>query len=326
MVLKERVEGKGSPTATQSPVEELEIKRILCPMDFSGFSRRAFRYAVSLARHFGARLLVQHTAQPATYTLLEGVGPAITDADIQGQIQRAREEIRRLLISTGVDSSEVTILLNEGDAADRILETIARERVDLVVMGTHGHKGFSRLSVGSVTEQLIHLAACPVLVVSHPEKDFVDIDRDERLKTIVLATDFSKPSDRALSYALKWAYEWRAKVVLFHSVEREAPAMKGLVDLFPEYNPYFERQVASAWEKIPGLVPEEVKSRCKVVYEIRHGNPKEEILKVAQEKDADLVMTGARGAGNSGALWGSVSSAVVRDGRYPVVVVRELSP
>jgi nucleotide-binding universal stress UspA family protein len=63
-----------------------------------------------------------------------------------------------------------------------------------------------------------------------------------------------------------------------------------------------------------------------VVYEIRHGNPKEEILKVAQEKDADLIMTGARGAGNSGTPWGSVSSVVVRDGRYPVMVVRELSP
>jgi nucleotide-binding universal stress UspA family protein len=326
MALKESLERKGSSTATQSPLEQLEIKRVLCPMDFSEFSHRAFRYAVSLARHFGSRLLIQHTAQPATYTLLEGVGPPITDADIQAQIQRAREEIRQLLISSGVDSSEVTILLNEGDVADRILETIARERIDLVVMGTHGHKGFSRLAVGSVTEQLIHLAVCPVLVVSHPKKDFVDLNRDERLKTIVLATDFSKPSDRALSYALKWAYEWRAKVVLFHSVEREAPAMKGLVDLFPEYNPYFERQVASAWEKVPGLVPEQVKSLCDVVYEIRHGNPKEEILKVAQEKDADLIMTGARGAGNSGAPWGSVSSAVVRDGRYPVVVVRELSP
>jgi universal stress protein A len=317
---------KEGALAARSPVEGLEIKRILCPMDFSDFSRRAFRYAVSLARHFGSRLLIQHTAQPATYTLLEGVGPPITDADIQVQITRAREEIRQLLIDTGVDSSEVTILLNEGDVADRILETIARERVDLVVMGTHGHKGFSRLAIGSVTEQLIHLAVCPVLVVSRPEKDFVDLNREERLRTIILATDFSKPSDRALTYALKWACEWRAKVVLFHCVEREAPAMKGLVDLFPEYNPYFERQVAGAWERVPGLVPEEVKSRCEVVYEIRHGNPKEEILKVAQEKKADLIMTGARGAGNSGAPWGSVSSTVVRDGRYPVMVVRDLSP
>lgn len=127
MALKESLERKGNPTTMQSPVEELEIKRILCPMDFSEFSRRAFRYSVSLARHFGSRLLVQHTAQPATYTLAEGVGPPITDADIQAQITRAREEIRQLLISTGVDSSEVTILLNEGDVADRILETIACE-------------------------------------------------------------------------------------------------------------------------------------------------------------------------------------------------------
>jgi nucleotide-binding universal stress UspA family protein len=326
MAVKESLARKGSPSLAQSPVEELEIKRILCPIDFSKVSYRAFRYAVSLARHFGSRLLVQHTAQPATYTLLEGVGPAVADADVKSQIQRAREEIRQLLIATGVDSSEATILLNEGEVADRILETIARERIDLVVMGTHGHKGFNRLAIGSVTEKLIHLAVCPVLVVSHPEKDFVDINRDERLRTIVLATDFSKPSDRALAYALKWAYEWGARVVLFHSVEREAPAMKGLVDLFPEYNPYFERQVASAWQKVPGLVPEEVRSRCEVVYEIRHGNPKEEILKVAHEKDADLIVTGARGAGNSGASWGSVSSAVVRDGRYPVMVVRELSP
>jgi nucleotide-binding universal stress UspA family protein len=193
-------------------------------------------------------------------------------------------------------------------------------------MGTHGHKGFSRLAVGSVTEQLIHLAVCPVLAVNRPTKDFADPDRGERLKTIVLATDFSKHSDRALAYALKWGCEWGSKVVLFHAVEQTARAMQGLMDLFPEYNPYFERQVASAWEKVPGLVPEQVKSRCEVIYEIRHGNPKEEILKVAQEKDADLIMTGARGAGNSGAPWGSVSSAVVRDGRYPVVVVRELFP
>ncbi len=325
MAEKDSFAAKGNPAASQSGVEQLEIKRVLCPMDFSEFSRRAFQYSVSLARHFGARLLIQHTAQVGTYTALEGVGPPIMDADVHGQIQRAREEIRKLLIETGVDSSKVTILLNEGDAANRILETIAQERVDLVVMGTHGHKGFRRLAVGSVTERLIHLAVCPVFVVSQPKKDFVDVGGEERLKTIVLATDFSKSSDRTLTYALKWAYEWKAKIVLFHSVERPAPAMKGLVDLFPEYNPYFERQVASAWGKIPGLVPEEVKSRCEVVYEIRHGNPKEEILKVADEKDADLIMTGARGARSSGTLWGSVSSAVVRDGRYPVVVVRELS-
>jgi nucleotide-binding universal stress UspA family protein len=112
---------------------------------------------------------------------------------------------------------------------------------------------------------------------------------------------------------------------LFHTVEKTPAATRGLTELFPEYNPYFERQVASAWEKVPGMIPERVKSLCEVIYEIRHGNPREEILKVAEEKSADLIITGARGPGNSGTPWGSVSSAIVRDGRYPVLVVRELS-
>ncbi len=318
--LLERTTGK--LPAPEPALERLAIQRILCPMDFSEFSHRAFRYAVSLARHFGSRLLIQHTAQVPVPLLMDGAGPNIAEG-IQYQIQRSREEIRRLMISTGVDSSEATILLNEGEVTERILETIARDRIDLVVMGTHGHKGFSRLAVGSVTEQIIHLASCPVLVVSRPQKDFADPERGERLQTIVLATDFSRHSDRALAYALQWGREWRAKVVLFHAVEKPAPAMQGLTDLFPEYNPYFERQVAAAWAKIPSLISEEVQSLCEVVYEIRHGNSKEEILKVAEEKKADLIVTGARGAGDSGAPWGSVSSAMVRDGRYPVLVVRE---
>ena len=169
------------------------------------------------------------------------------------------------------------------------------------------------------------------------------------LRNILLATDFSHHSDRALTYALKWGWEWNAKVVLFHAVEEPAKAMQGLTDLFPEYNPYFERQVANAWERIQRLVPKAARERREVVYEIRHGNPKDEILRVAEEKHADLIITGARGMersavswGSAGAAarnpaaeqalhksfhpWGSVSSAVVRDGRFPVLVVRELTP
>jgi nucleotide-binding universal stress UspA family protein len=245
--------------------------------------------------------------------------------DVETQIQAAREEVRRMLISAGVDTSEVTVLLNEGFVPQRILETISKEAIDLLVMGTHAHRGFNRLMLGSFAEDIIHQAVCPVLVVNRPTKDFVDPDQGERLRTILLATDFSRYSDRALAYALRWGCEWGSKVVLFHAVEEAAPAMKGLVDLFPEYNPYFEQQVAGAWEKIRDLAPEAARQGCEVVYEVRHGNPKEEILRVADEKGADLIITGARGTGRSGAPWGSVSSAVVRDGRFPVLVVRELA-
>lgn len=69
------------------------------------------------------------------------------------------------------------------------------------------------------------------------------------------------------------------------------------------------------------LVPESVERWSEVNYEVRHGAPKTEILKVAEEKNSDLIVVGARGSGGRGP-WGSVSSAVVREGCFPVLVVR----
>jgi nucleotide-binding universal stress UspA family protein len=174
--------------------------------------------------------------------------------------------------------------------------------------------------LGSVTEGAIHRVPCPVLAISRPQKDFIHPEEPEtvRLKTILFATDFSSNSDRALYYTLKWASEWAAKVVIVHVV----PETPGLTRLFPEYNPYFERQVTSAWQKIHQVLPESVEQTCEVRYEVRQGNPKDEILRVAQEKAADLIIMGAQGSGDAAALWGSVSSAVVRAGRLPVLVVR----
>jgi universal stress protein A len=419
---KEILERTEAPTETQAPVEKLQIRNILCPVDFSDFSRRALRYAIGLSRHFGSRLFLQHTVQPSSYLLYEGpvVEHSAVQQNIASQLQRSREEIRRMLLSAGIDSSEVTVLLSDGEVTERILETISGEQIDLLVMGTHGHKGFSRLAVGSVTEGMIHRAVCPVLAVSRPLRDFVNPEDGERLRTILLATDFSAHSDRALAYALKWGWEWGARVVLFHAVQEVPSAMQGLADLFPEYNPAFEKQIAEAWDKIRHLIvktqtgsvynlnrdsmtwrriagrtgpsaletdagklldwpkvqagkpmkfqysplrgdgdlrtittspviPETAGQGCEVVYEVRHGNPWEEILRVAEEKGADLIITGARGMersavpwGSVGSAigenphaadalhksfhpWGSVSSAVVRDGRFPVLVVRELS-
>jgi nucleotide-binding universal stress UspA family protein len=96
--------------------------------------------------------------------------------------------------------------------------------------------------------------------------------------------------------------------------------MKGIVDLLPEYNAYLERQVAGAWENVHRLIPEAVQRRCEVVCEVRQGNANEEILRMAEEKAADLIVMGTRGGGST-VPWGSVSSAVVPNGRFPVLVV-----
>ncbi len=301
-------------------IEKLTIDRILCPVDFSEFSRRALQYAISLARHFRARLFVQHTAEIPQGLLMAGAEPTAIQ-EWSAQLPRFEKDIQHVLAETGIQPSEARVVVNEGPILDRILETVSTQHIDLLVMGTHGHRGFSRLVLGSVAEATIHQAPCPVLVISRSERGFAFPDQPDKvqLKTILLATDFSAHSDRALLYALQWACEWAAKVVLIHAV----PATS-MVDLFPEYNPYFERQAASAWEKLRHLVPSMVEQWCEVSYDVRHGNPKDEILKLAEERSADLIVVGARGAGITAAPWGSVSSGIVREGRFPVLVVREM--
>lgn len=312
-------EEKQSGAAT-AQIEKLTIDRILCPVDFSEFSRRALQYAISLARHFRAQLFVQHTAEIPQGLLMAGAEPSVIQ-EWSAQLPRFKRDIQQVLADTGIEPSEARVVVNEGPILDRILETVSTQHIDLLVMGTHGHRGFSRLVLGSVAEATIHQAPCPVLVVSRTEPGFAFPDQPDKvqLKTILLATDFSAHSDRALLYALQWACEWAAKVVVVHAVP-----VTSMVDLFPEYNPYFERQAASAWEKLRHLVPSTVEQWCEVSYDVRHGNPKDEILKAAEERNADLIVLGARGAGITAAPWGSVSSGIVREGRLPVLVVREM--
>jgi nucleotide-binding universal stress UspA family protein len=228
-----------------------------------------------------------------------------------------------MLISSGADSTRVTTLLNQGDVAVRILETAAKEPIDLVVMGTHGRKGFNRLFLGSVAEGVIHHAMCPVLAVSRPKNETAFSGTQPKLKTILLATDFSPHSDCAAAYAVKWACAWGARLIVVHAVHETASSMRGIVHLLPEYNPLFERQIAATWERIGRMMLGQDVPNCTIVFDARHGDPKEEILRVADETSADLIVTGARGTSGSSAPWGSVSSAVVRDGRFPVLVVRE---
>ena len=195
-------------------------------------------------------------------------------------------------------------------------------------MGTHGRKGFNRLALGSVAERIVHEAKCPVLVICRPHRDFVAPEELEpvNLKTILLATDFSPNSGLALAQALRWAAEWSGKLVLFHAVEEIPPETQGRVDLFPEYNPYFEKQLVEAWETIQKQVPPETKTKCEISFEVCHGDAKERILQMAEEKSADLIVMGSRGLGRAGAVWGSTISAVMRDGRFPILAVPHAVP
>ncbi|MBI4442339.1 MAG: universal stress protein [Acidobacteria bacterium] len=292
------------------PVARLRVKNILCPIGFTEFSRRAFHYALSIARHYQARLYAQHTVPGS----LLATGGGDQDASGAG-VHKAVTELHRLVAwarDEQLELPEVVTLVNEGSVRDRILETIEQQEIDLLVMGTHGRKGLDRLVHGSLTERIVHEALCPVLVVSHPLHDFIAPEEIEpvRLKTFLLPTDFSPTSERALAFALHWTAEWSGKLILLHAADN---------------NLLTEQQVAAEWQKMQRHIAATLPQQCEVSYEIRAGHPKEQILKMAEEKHADLIVMGARGLGRSAGPWGSTISNVVRDGRFPVLGVCELA-
>jgi nucleotide-binding universal stress UspA family protein len=140
----------------------LKIQTILHPTDFSPRSEHAFQLACSLARNHGARLLVLHVIdQPiATYG---GVMTAPPPPPPVEERKAAQEQLRRMC------ASEPKLLiehrLQEGDPARWILQIATDCKCDLIVMGTHGRTGLRRLLMGSVAEQVLRNAACPVLTL-----------------------------------------------------------------------------------------------------------------------------------------------------------------
>ena len=138
------------------------IKTILSPTDFSEYSTSAFRLACSLARDYGGRVVVLHVAEPPLAVAGDGVLMLPPAFDL--------EPLRERLRQVRADESKVQIehRLAEGDAAKEILREAAEGKCDLIVMATHGRTGLGRLLMGSVAEQVLRKASCPVLTVKTP--------------------------------------------------------------------------------------------------------------------------------------------------------------
>jgi nucleotide-binding universal stress UspA family protein len=145
----------------------LPIRTVLHPTDFSEHSGYAFRLACSLARDYGARLIVLHVLERPllVYTgVMTAPPPPPPSAE---QRQSAREQLHG--IKPPDPAIGVEHLLEEGDPATAILQVAQERPCELIVMGSHGRTGLGRLLMGSVAEQVVRRAPCPVLTVRIPE-------------------------------------------------------------------------------------------------------------------------------------------------------------
>ena len=148
----------------------LAIKKILCPTDFSEPSLKGLDYAVEMATLFRAELSVVFVL-PILPASAKNPNLHFEIPEYERIIHKDSEQQLKAIISKRVPKNlKVRTLIGHGNPAHEIVRLAEEEKVDLIVIATHGHTGFHHLVVGSVAEKVIRLAHCPVFAVREPRK------------------------------------------------------------------------------------------------------------------------------------------------------------
>jgi len=145
----------------------LPIRTILHPTDFSSYSNEAFRLACSLARDYGARLIVVRVLERPAHVYGGVMTPPPPPPPCAEERLAARKQLQQMKPPDRDIADEY--LLEEGDPAAVILQIAQERQCDLIVMGSHGRTGLRRLLMGSVAEQVLRRAPCPVLTLKAHE-------------------------------------------------------------------------------------------------------------------------------------------------------------
>jgi nucleotide-binding universal stress UspA family protein len=295
----------------------MEIRQILCPVDFSDTSRHALEHAVAIAGWYESRLTLLHVmgqpfvAQPPLL-FADFAGPVLLESE-----RKAFEDRLHLwLVDARAKGLSTETVLTEGRPERRILDRAASLPADLIVLGTHGRSGFEHLLLGSVAEKVLRQARCPVLTV--PPMSAAGAVPYRRL---LCPVDFSEPSMRALRFALSIAQESGAHLTVLHAFEW-ASDEAFLTEQFdtPDFRLRLETQVRG-W--VDRLVTDEARTWCEIETKLAYGKPYREILAAAASDRADLIVIGVHGRNALDLmLFGSTTNQVVRRASCPVLTLK----
>ena len=153
----------------------IAIRHVLVATDFSPVSETALQYGQVIADQFKARLTLVHIVQNIALKNITAEGFVAPMAELQRDLEdasRTRLDETVAALRHHAPDADGRIIIS-GATADAIVSYAQEANIDLIVIGTHGHGGMSRLLLGSVAERVVRTARCPVLTVHHPERDLL---------------------------------------------------------------------------------------------------------------------------------------------------------
>ena len=304
----------------------IEIRRILCPIDFSDYSRRALEHAIAIARWYEATVTALHVFSPAPVAAF-GPGPVIFEPIVLTPVDRDQllADTKAFAETEGAAGITIEAAVREGNTAGEILEQAISMKADFLVIATHGRSGFERLLLGSVAEKVLRKANCPVMTVPRRHPDAVPAG-PVIYKRILCPVDFSESSFHALKYAISMAQEADGQLTVLHVVEHEFQNTADMASVVHDAGRTLGDFLKEREEALGRRLQEAVAGAtefCSVESLMTHGKPWREVLRIAAERQSDLIVMGVQGRGAAD-LWffGSTAQHVVREALCPVLTLR----
>ncbi len=282
------------------------IKKILCPIDFSETSRAALEYAQTFVEFFNAELTLLHVVP----SMAEAYTALMPDFPICGT-ETEKDVMEDFNEFTHDWSGNVEKVIRPGTAYLEIIDFAKEQQYDLIVQGSKGHSKFERLLLGVTGEKVIRKAQCPVLTV-HQKPDALPIKR------ILLPTDFSDHSLAVIPTVAAIAKKFEAQIYILHVVDAghgfDTDRQKAEYDYFEDV----KQKLSNEWE-----IPQEFNTLVTQKF-IRHHVESADygILEFAQDLDIDLITMATHGrSGLSHILLGSTTEKLVKISHCPVLSI-----
>jgi nucleotide-binding universal stress UspA family protein len=295
----------------------MAIHKILCPVDFSEASRHAIGYASALARSASATLVGLHVEEPMLVPAT--VGPPV--GDVAQPAAPARSDLVHRLgrqFANGTPASPLVVDVAAGKPANAIAQYATACAGDLIVIGTRGAGGLRHFLLGSVTEEVIRLSTVPVLSIPPQAAPAPSLP----FGNVLFATDFSAASLAALTAALRIVSDEATAVTILHVIDDPDENELFVARPYDVHRHAAERE-ASVRACLDDVVCSRFEGRVAPTVRIVHGRPPHEILRVAAEMAADLLVMGVHGRNAiDTAIFGSTTNQVVRRSSCPVLTAR----
>ena len=292
----------------------LQLKKILVPRDPTYVPDRAVRKAIDLAERTGAEVHLLFAEVLHGDVLEKSPEGESVDDQLRSQMMRGVADME-----FDADVHFVIATVCDVLASAAIDEYAAEHDIDLIVMGTRGRRGVSRMLLGSTAEEVVRTAPCPVLTVRNSESSIAGI---MGVEAILVPIDFSDHSNMALHNAKELAALYHARVDLLHIVEDHLrPTFYDAANLYGfDHHSNLKEKVIGELETFfenAGGPP------CETTFNVSRGHASSEIISFTEEHDSDMVVMATHGLhGLEHMLIGSVAEKVVRSSPVPVFTVK----